>query len=336
MEAAGEDDLTSTDTFVTLEHPCFREEGEDSEAVLRLDILIHTKDAIIGIEHKINAPLYNDIATYKKELEALEKKHSKPHHAFVLSLRNINEIQKLRNSFFVPVQYLDFIKKVRKNMKAINLDNNSKYAFMLNDFLDTLENYKNSVMNIDDKYTFYQSRHEDIQAFLNEFNRFKQEVKDSQTLLYNRLMALANEVNGPESTLWGLYNPEEYDCNSICFQRQLKERAIGLELTIKATEKSATGLIELHLVYWGKEIEVKHRKLWDLFLSGIKHFQSGNSLKDCSDGNKGLIHLFTFEEENLSDSEFKTIIKYYEDEFNKVLYANWDFDNDALKENLHA
>lgn len=331
LEVAGKGELNSSCRFVELEHACKRDGDEVTETTLRLDILIHTQEEIIGIEHKINAPLYNDIATYKNELESLSLKYSKPNHAFVLSLKSVQEIKKLRDSLFEPVQYLDFIQKVKDNMKGLNFDKSSKYAFMLNDFLDTLKSYKMSIINDEKKYQFYQGKRDSIQALVKEFEFFKQEMKEVQILLYKRLMVLANEVNVPKPTDWRLYNPEEYDNNSIFFQRLLNEQAIGLELTMTATEKSPTGLIELHLVYWGNEIEEKHKLLWKSFVDGLKHFQSENSLEDCSDGNKGLIKLFTFEGDALSDTMFKAIIKYYEDEFITKLKSNWDFGLDKFK-----
>ncbi len=336
LESAGKSDLNSNCRSIKLEHPCKRDEGEVTETTLRLDIMIRTQDAIIGIEHKINAPLYNDIATYKKELQYLEGKHGlHNHYAFVLSLRSISiqEIQKLIDSSFIPVQYLDFIKQVKNNMKGINHDKSCKYAFMLNDFLDTLESYKNSIMNRGDKFNFYQSNRKDIQTLVDEYNLFKQEVKEAQIQLFQKLLLLANEVNIPKSKFWSFDYSEEFDENKIFIQELLKDQPIGLELSIKSTTESPTGFIELHLVYWANEIDQIHKELWALFKNNIKHFENKNEINECSDGNKGLISLYLFEQKDLSDSNFKTIIKYYEDEFSRVLNMNWDFDKNKLKAN---
>jgi|GEM_PF-2547663 len=115
-----------------------REESTDNGKLI--DILIKSENYIIGIETKINASLTNDIDDYYNHIEKIKENGQKPIFV-ILSKKSINENRK--NIF--SITHKEFNSILEKN---INSNDNNKYAYLLKDFLDNMNNfYGGSTMN---------------------------------------------------------------------------------------------------------------------------------------------------------------------------------------------
>jgi hypothetical protein len=113
----------------------------------RLDILIEGNTFAVGIENKIYAPIDNPLKKYKNHLQ---KQTSKKTFLLVLSLRKLNENERIKLNennftFYTYKEYYDIIKCKLGNY--INQGNLKYFAFIA-DFIETMENmYGGNSMN---------------------------------------------------------------------------------------------------------------------------------------------------------------------------------------------
>lgn len=104
-----------------------------------IDIVVIADNFILGIENKVEANLYNDLADYSKTIDSLAKSQSLPTYKIVLS--------KYRNSVtdgFINIIYPDLIRTIKQNIGDFTDFSDTKYLVFLLDFLKNIENNINS------------------------------------------------------------------------------------------------------------------------------------------------------------------------------------------------
>ena len=197
----------------------------------RIDIVIETGSYVIGIEHKINHSLNNDLSEYYDTV----KQHcgdSKKPICIVLSLNELtNESEKelMKKNNFINVPYRRFISNLRQDLgKNINRDN--VYSIhKLMDFVFTMENrLKNNVMENKELWIFFRKNAKTIEErLLREFMDFK------NNKLPQQVTNLKNEVNFGSLNIsdvkeW-IYNGTALVYDFIIDQHQI---AVDTQLTI--------------------------------------------------------------------------------------------------------
>jgi hypothetical protein len=115
-----------------------------TETGLRLDLLITTETFIVGIEHKIWAPLYNDLNDYAKLLvrRANEAEISADSiHRVVLSLRQLEgeEKARMKKAEFKNITHAELTAKARDLVGHYAAAADTKFLTYFTDFMVTIE-----------------------------------------------------------------------------------------------------------------------------------------------------------------------------------------------------
>ncbi|GHV77767.1 hypothetical protein AGMMS49942_25880 [Spirochaetia bacterium] len=109
-----------------------REEYTDSGK--RIDIVIETNDYIIGIENKINAPLYNDLDDYYNYLKKLSENLNKRPVCIILSKNKVLNIsENWRN-----VVQKEFCNNIRNHYSELIGQLEYRYFLFLNEFVENI------------------------------------------------------------------------------------------------------------------------------------------------------------------------------------------------------
>ena len=115
----------------------------------RIDIVITTDNAVIGIENKIYANLYNDLIDYQNCISELATKDDKSNKILVLlSFKQIsNDMIKdysclVNNGKFYSITYSGLFEKINEKIGTFILNSNNKYLTYLIDFMKTINNLK--------------------------------------------------------------------------------------------------------------------------------------------------------------------------------------------------
>lgn len=138
----------------------------------RIDIIVIAENFVLGIENKVGACLYNDLADYSTTIEELAQIQSLPTYKIVLS--------KYRNNTkngFINLIYTDLIKIVRQNIGSYSDYSDTKYLIFLLDFLKNIENNINSnsmEANLE-VINFLQKNVDKVNKLLEYHNKFNSE-----------------------------------------------------------------------------------------------------------------------------------------------------------------
>lgn len=104
----------------------------------RIDLVLCSDKFVVGIENKINAPVYNDLQDYAETLEAINDNCYK----IILSLNQENAVA--NENGYINVTYDKFISNIKKLTKDV-WNSNNKWHILLQEFMNTIENMKGDV-----------------------------------------------------------------------------------------------------------------------------------------------------------------------------------------------
>ncbi len=143
-----------------------------------LDLLVRCNDFVIGIEMKVNAPLYNDLADYAQLVEA---QHLPVSYNLVLSK---NPCQ--TSSGFANLLYSDLLPALKRNMGAYVLNADPKYTAFLIDFLSHInDQIGGHAMDIDSKQIrFFQDNHETVKRLIDTHSKVRASLADRLVRIY--------------------------------------------------------------------------------------------------------------------------------------------------------
>ena len=100
-----------------------------------IDLVLYNDDFVIGIENKINAPVYNNLEDYAETIKHINNKSYK----IILSLNDETAVAKDNN--YINVTYDKFLNNVEELTKEV-WDNNNKWHIFLREFITTIQNLK--------------------------------------------------------------------------------------------------------------------------------------------------------------------------------------------------
>ena len=128
-----------------------REARTDSDK--RIDILIECTDCVVCIENKIWSGLHNDLGDYRKHCEALSDGDRNRVVGIVLSPYRVTD-PSLHAHLFVSITYGDLANEVRQRMGGHIGSRNTKYQYLLFDFLEQISRLSRANTMSDDQRKF--------------------------------------------------------------------------------------------------------------------------------------------------------------------------------------
>lgn len=164
-----------------------------TDAGKRIDILIELAEVVICIENKINADLYNDLLHYQTYCEKLAVGRGKQFRGIVLAPRSMAK-KTLENSDFVSVTYGELADRVRSLLGEYIHRHNTKYQYLLFDFLEQCERLERENTMTDEMIEFIEFWSENqntIDYVIERYNevqkRLKDKVSDFQMIVNDEL-----------------------------------------------------------------------------------------------------------------------------------------------------
>ena len=116
----------------------------------RIDILIECADFVVCIENKIWSGLHNDLGEYREYCEKLSDEHPDRVVGIVLSPHCVSN-PSLQAHRFVSITYSDLVHEVRQRMDSYIGSHNTRYRFLLCDFLEQAERISRTNTMSDDQ-----------------------------------------------------------------------------------------------------------------------------------------------------------------------------------------
>ncbi len=170
-----------------------------------LDILIETPTVVLGIENKINASLYNDLALYGELIDSRTPKNGRAI-KIVLSLNKIwrpNEVDKIVKNGFVNILYKDFFKKVRANLEIRQHSGDSNYLLFLNDFINTIENMTNPTIVSPEFDEFYYKNYDHLTNLVGQYDAMWHGILEKHKNRMKELIEPVKLITGnPNWRIW--------------------------------------------------------------------------------------------------------------------------------------
>jgi len=147
------------------------EREEHTDAGNRIDLLIQSGSHAILIENKIWASIDNPFDDYAVHLDSLPQAHK---HKFLLTPKSHSEDV---GHGFKNITHEQLAKEVRGLLGSYVADADTRYLTFMLDFLNTLDNLNRGTVMGQDFPDFLALHRNDIQNFLREINRFKDELR---------------------------------------------------------------------------------------------------------------------------------------------------------------
>ena len=119
----------------------------------RIDILVECADFVVCIENKIWSGLHNDLGDYRRHCEALNDGGRNRVVGIVLSPDSVTD-PILQDHRFVGVTYGSLVDEVRRRMGSYIGSQNTKYQYLLFDFLDQASRLSRTNTMSDDQREF--------------------------------------------------------------------------------------------------------------------------------------------------------------------------------------
>lgn len=163
----------------------------------RIDLLIDCESYVVGIENKIFANLFNDLADYSNAINhIINAKSGEARKSFkvVLGLKHIQapSVQKsLQENNFVSITYEEIWREVKVMLGHYIMDAAPKWVTYLVDFMETTSNLVGDGMELTQTDMFLIEHHTAIDSLLSERNKL-------QDRLRQRMEVLANMMEGTD------------------------------------------------------------------------------------------------------------------------------------------
>jgi len=164
----------------------------------RIDILVKSSDFVLGIENKVNAPLYNDLSDY---LDALKSNAFHRDVRLVVLSKNPVDLSDIKNSKegkieyegkvkIQHVSYAIFVKSIRKFIGFYSTNADIKYYVFLLDFIDNIEKNINLMYMLEDQNAmkFFMDNYKEIGKFNQANEQLHQEKIRSLNTILKKLL----------------------------------------------------------------------------------------------------------------------------------------------------
>ena len=140
----------------------------------RLDIVIETRNYVVGIENKIFHHLHNDLSDYYKTIKNLSHEERKPI-CLVLSLDKLtspDDLEKIKANNFINITYEQLFQNIKQNIGKHLTSSNISYINHLTDFIKSIENLTSRTMENKALWTFFKTNSEALQELTGSFNEY--------------------------------------------------------------------------------------------------------------------------------------------------------------------
>lgn len=119
----------------------------------RIDIVIECASLVICVENKIWSGLHNDLGEYRAHCKSIAKANEKLTLGIVLSPHGV-ESPSLAKHDFSSITYGDLVAEVQRQMGSHLGPHNTRYQYLLFDFLDQASRFSRSTTMSDDQQAF--------------------------------------------------------------------------------------------------------------------------------------------------------------------------------------
>jgi hypothetical protein len=214
---------------------------EDNAEGKRIDLLIRSKNFIIGIENKITAKIYNPLDAYKDRIEQYNNKNV---YKIVLSLYKITdpyEISLIENNDFIQIRYYEYFNKVKSNMGNYISHGNLKYLAYWNDFMQTLENMENNMPLNEQLSNYFFDKKDEIITLIEMYDEYKNAITNKHMNRISELLErIKIETNDDKWWAW-----EKWDLG-----HKNEKIEIGIESYYEETRENICGKFHIYLTSW--------------------------------------------------------------------------------------
>ncbi|WP_430972635.1 PD-(D/E)XK nuclease family protein [Sunxiuqinia rutila] len=215
---------------------------EDNAEGKRIDLVLACPDFVVGIENKITANLYNPLETYKKRLEAYP---SEKVFKLVLSVDEFTKVQELeliQKNGFRSITYSQLFNAVRVQIDTYISTCSQKYLTYLYDFIETIENMKNTYANLELTEFIFENESK-IKQLMQAYNQHKQEILNSQKpRIAEVLETLEKETEGE----WWVYQGWDLGINKF----HGKDLRFGIESNFEASKTDPCHSFRIFITAW--------------------------------------------------------------------------------------
>lgn len=153
----------------------------------RLDILVETETAVVVIENKIYASLYNDLNEYSDHAEKIAAKSSKKPIKIVLSPFLVVQTESMQQLGFVAITYADLFKEIRNRLVDPLFQEPPKASTFLHDFMAGIEKIYRATVQDHALTTFFATNEIRIEELIVEYQtglkRFIGEVSELKSMI---------------------------------------------------------------------------------------------------------------------------------------------------------
>ncbi|MBX2893213.1 MAG: PD-(D/E)XK nuclease family protein [Saprospiraceae bacterium] len=170
----------------------FVERETTTETGKRIDLVIGTDEYLIGIENKIFAWVYNDLAEYAQYLEKRQQNEGGKIIRIVLSLRKVEDaasVKKLETNGFVSVNYPEFFEEIKRNIGFYLNHAHPEYLVHLKDLVKTIENLSANMNTDSPIFKFFAEHESEILKLMDVYQKESTHLANSIT----KLRGLVNE-----------------------------------------------------------------------------------------------------------------------------------------------
>ena len=214
---------------------CVTEEFADTK---KINIVVKSDDFVIAIENKITADLYNPLDIYAKHIH--NNYVGKKHVLLVLSVSLIidGESRKLiTKNGFTAVLYKKLFAQVYKELGNYVMGCDQKYLTYMLDFMKTIENMNSDNQKRENDF-FYQNK-ESIDALINRYNNYKNNVLSQQKSNIAELLPIISEKTKAEWHAW-----QGWDL-TIAFNEN--GNRIGIESSYESSSNDVCGMFHIYI-----------------------------------------------------------------------------------------
>ncbi len=207
----------------------------------RIDMILETPSRIIAIENKIWAGLYNYLNVYKEHVE--KKYNQREKILIVLTARPLwgHELKKAEDNRFGVVLYKDLFEKVRSLIGEYVSNGNQKYLVFMLDFMKTVENRANIMIQTDlDK--FFDKYKDDIEKLINQYNKWRNNIFEQQKC---KILELKEKLRSQDNRWWDY---QGWDLG-ISFNDNTLYR-IGIESNFNEIKNDPLGEFHIRFTTW--------------------------------------------------------------------------------------
>ena len=220
--------------------------SEDNAEGKRLDILIYSKEFVIGIENKINARLYNPLDTYKIRINQYSSENI---YCVVLSLRPI--VNKIEMGIMAQVGFNNITYKQLFSVAIAKIadqvtDSNNKYVLYLKDFSKTLLNMTGQDFISKELADYFHKKLDEVEQLVDFYNKFKSEISYIQKQKIKYLKELLETELGGGWWAWEGWLLGVNKFNKTGFR-------IGLEAAYEVLDGDALGIFKCQIVTWSSK-----------------------------------------------------------------------------------